>query len=90
MSARRLFPRLIAASLMVVYSYGAGVVPKGRHIHRENNFTTILMHVDTICAFAWTLQYASSRSVFPNRIRFEGNLMRMDEIMWRILRRNNP
>ena len=71
---------------MAVYSDDVGVVPKGRRSKRKASFTTIAMHVDAICAFAWTHRYAASRSVLPLRMRFEGHLMHTDEIMWSILR----
>ena len=89
MSARRSFPRSISASLMVVYSASTDVAPKGRQRKRKDSFTTIEMHVDTICALSWAQWYAASRSVFTTRMRFEGHLMRMDAIMWIILRRQN-
>ena len=69
-STSRLFKRLTDASLMVVYSSGAGVVTNGRLRQRKASFPTITMHVDAICVFVWTRQYASSRSVFPIRMRF--------------------
>ena len=47
------------------------------------------MHGAAICAFAWTRRYAASRSIFTNRMRFEGHLMRMAAIMWSIPRRKN-
>ena len=42
------FPRSIAASLMVVYSAGVGVVPKVRRMQRNPGFSKIGMHVDAI------------------------------------------
>ena len=90
MFVRRFFPRSIAASMMVVYYAGAGVVQKGRHRQRNDSFTTIEMHVAAICAFAWTCRYAVLRSIFPITMRFDGHLMRMAAIMWNILRRHNP
>ena len=66
-------PRSTFASLMVVYSSGAGVVPKFIHRHKKASFTTIEMHVDMICVFAWMCWYAASRSVFPIGMRFEGH-----------------
>ena len=81
MSMRRSLQRYIDASLMLVYSAGAGVVPKGKHRQREANLFTIDMHVDAICEFAWMRRYAESRYVFPIRIRFEGYLRRMDATM---------
>ena len=53
MSARISFPRSIAASLMVVYSDGANVVPNSRRMKKEGSFPTISMHVDAIYMFAW-------------------------------------
>ena len=89
-SSRRSFPRFIAESLMVVYSAGAGVVPKGRCRQRKASFTTIAMHVNATCAFMWTRRYAAPRSVSPIGMRFEGPLMRMAVIMWSIRSRQNP
>ena len=80
----------IAYSLMVVYCVVEGVVPKTRHRQRKDSFTTIGMHVEAICVFAWTCWYAASRSVFPIRMPFEGHLMRMAAIMWSILRSQKP
>ena len=89
-SARRSFPRLVSSSMMVLYSSGEDSVPKGRRRHRNASFPTIAMHVATICVFAWTRPYAALRYFFPIRILFEGHLMRMDAIVWNILRRHNP
>ena len=82
-------PRSISASLMVVYNDGADLVPKGRCRQRKASFTTVEMHVATICAFVRTRRYAVSRSVFPIRVRFKGHLLRMPAIMWSILRSQN-
>ena len=90
MSARRSFPTLISASLMVVYSSGTGLVPKGGRRQRKDLFPTILIHVAAIYEFAWMRRYASSRSVFPITMRFKGHLMGMATIIWSILRRQNP
>ena len=87
---RRSLPRSIAASLMVVYYSGTGVVPKGIHSQIMASFTTIAMHVNATCAFMWTRRYAAPRSVSPIGMRFEGPLMRMAVIMWSIRRRQNP
>ena len=86
---RRSFPSSIDASLMVVYSDGEGVVPKGKHSHRKASFPTIAVHVEAIYAFVRMCRYSVSISVFPIRINFEGHLMRMAEIMWSILSMNN-
>ena len=56
---KRSFPRSISALLVVVYSAGAGVVPRGRHRQKKVIFPTIEMHVDAICVFEWTRRYAS-------------------------------
>ena len=48
----RSFPRSIAASLIVVYSTGVGVVPKGNLKQRKSSSSTIEMHVDAVVAFA--------------------------------------
>ena len=84
---RRSLPRSIAASLMVVYYYGAGVVPKGIHSQIMASFTTIAMHVDAICGFVCKFRYAAPRYVLPISMSFEGHLMHMAVIMWSILRR---
>ena len=39
-SLNRLFPRYIAAFLIVVYSYGADVVKKGNYRHRKASLST--------------------------------------------------
>ena len=78
------FPRSISDSLIVVYSSGVVVVPKCKHRQRKDGLTTIVMHVEVFC------RYATSRSDFPVRMRFEGRLMRMAAIMWSILRRQKP
>ena len=75
---------------MLIYSAVEGVVLKGRHRKRKASLHTIAMHVDAIYVFAWTRQYAASRSFFLIRMRFEGHLMSMSAIMWIILRRHNP
>ena len=51
-SQSRSLPRSIAASLTVVYSAGAGVVPKGSLKQRKDSSLTIVMHVDAVVAFA--------------------------------------
>ena len=45
-------PRYIAASLIVVYSAGAGVVPKGNLRQRKASSSTIAMHIDAVFACA--------------------------------------
>ena len=90
MSARRSSPRSISASLMVVYSYGSGVVPKVGLRKKKASVPTIAMRVTAICAFLWTRRYASSRSVFPIRMCIEVHFMHMATIVWSILRRQNP
>ena len=74
---------------MVVYSAGTGVVPKGRCRWIKPSFPTIAMHVDAVFMFAWMRWYASSRSIFPIRMCFEGYLMYMATTMWSILRSQN-
>ena len=90
MSARKSFTRSLSASMMVMHSSGAGVVPKGRHRKRKASFLTLEMHVDAIFAFAWMRWYVLLRSVLPIRMSFKGNLMRVAATMWIILRRQNP
>ena len=51
-SRSRSFPRSIAASLTVVYSAGAGVVPKGNLKQRKASSSTIEIHVNAVVAFA--------------------------------------
>ena len=46
------FPRSIAASLTVVYSAGAGVVPNVNLRQRNSSLSTIAMHVDAVVLFA--------------------------------------
>ena len=86
LSVRRLLPRSIADSLMVMYSSGTGAVPKGSRSQRNANLSTIMMHVDAIYMFEWMRHNAAPRSVFPIRMRFEDHLRRMDAIMWSVLR----
>ena len=50
------FSRSISASLIVAYSAGAGLVPKGKHRNRNANFSTIALQVYAILAFAWILR----------------------------------
>ena len=69
-SVSRSFQSYITVALVVVYSSGAGVVPKGKHMNRKANLPTIAMHVDDICVFAWMCRYAASRSIFPIRMSF--------------------
>ena len=45
-------PRSIADSLTVVYSDGAGVVPKGNLRQRKAGSSTIAIHVDVVVVFA--------------------------------------
>ena len=52
LSLWRSFPRSIADSLTVLYSYGAGVIPKGRIRHRRTRLSTMVNHVDAIHLFA--------------------------------------
>ena len=51
-SQSRSFPRSIAASLTVVYSSGAGVVPKGNLRQKKSISFNIAMHVDVVVSFA--------------------------------------
>ena len=48
-----LFPRSISALPIVVYSSGAGVVTKGSFRQIKASFSTIVMQVDAVLAFAW-------------------------------------
>ena len=84
------FPRSISDLLTVVYSAIASVVTNVKSRHRRTRLSTIDVHVDEICALAWIRRYADSRSVFPVRMLLNGHLIRMDAIMWSILRRQNP
>ena len=52
-SLSRLFPMSIPASLVVVYSYGAGVVPKSGCRQRKATLSTILIQVDVVLVLAW-------------------------------------
>ena len=83
-------PRSITASMMVVYSDGAGVVPKGKFRHRKANIPTIVMPFYVICSFALMRWYAASRSFFLIRIKFEGHLRHMSVIMWSIMKNKKP
>ena len=51
-SLSRLFPRYISTSLIVVYSDGAGVVPKVNRRQIKAILFTIVMQVDNVVAFA--------------------------------------
>ena len=72
LSPRRSFPRLVAASLNVMYSYDAIVVLKSSRRHSRASWSTMAMHVDAICAFVWVRQYEVSIYVSPTRMRFDG------------------
>ena len=50
-SERRSPPRFIVASLMVVYSAGTDMAPKGKHRQRKASFPAFTMRVEIICAF---------------------------------------
>ena len=89
-SQSRSLPRSIAPSLTVLYYAGAGVVPKVNLKQRKSSSSTIAMHVDTVVAFACIRRLAASRSVFPISITFVGHLIRIVEIMCRILSRQKP
>ena len=52
LSLSRLFPTSIDAFLVVVHSSGAGVVPKGKCIHRKAGLYTVSMQVDGVVSFA--------------------------------------
>ena len=52
----RLFPRYIYDFLIVVYSAGAGMVPKGDRRQRKASFYIISIQVDVVVAFAWILR----------------------------------
>ena len=58
------FLGLIDASLTVVYSSGAGVVPKGNLRQRKDSLSTITMHVNTVVVFVCIRRWDVSRSVF--------------------------
>ena len=51
-SRSRSLPRSIFASLIVVYSAGAGVVPKVNIRYRKAISLTIAIHVNAVVAFA--------------------------------------
>ena len=90
LSLRRSLPRPISASFNVVYSAGAGVVPRGELRHRRVRLSKMAMHVDAIRVFAWMRWYAASISGFPIRTCFDDRLIHMVSIMWSILMRQNP
>ena len=48
------------------------------------------MYVDAICKFAQTRRYAASRPFLLIKMSFDDNLSRMDAVMWRIQRIENP
>ena len=50
------FLDILPASLIVLYSDGEVVEPKGDRSKRKFNFSTIDMQVDVIVAFAWIWQ----------------------------------
>ena len=52
LSRRRSFPRSVDASLIVVYSAGAGVVSKGNLRQRKDSSSTIDLHVNAVISFA--------------------------------------
>ena len=83
-------PRSIAASLTVVYSTGVGVVPKGNLKQRKAKLLTIAMHVDAVVVFVCIRRYDVYMYFFPIRINFVGHLLRIAEIMCRILSRQKP
>ena len=82
-SMRRIFPRYISTSLIVVYSSRTVVGPNGSFSKRRDSFSTIAMHFGAIFEFAWTHLYAPSRSVFPIKMHFDGHLSCMDAVMCR-------
>ena len=49
----RSFPGFIAASLTVIYSAGAGVVPKGNNRQRKASLYSIAMQATKVVSFAW-------------------------------------
>ena len=51
-SQNRSLPRSIATSLTVIYSAGAGVVPKGKLKQIKSSWYTIAMHVNVIVVLA--------------------------------------
>ena len=51
-SRSRSFPRSIAASLTVIYYYGAGMVTKGNLSQRKSSSSTIAMNFDAVVAFS--------------------------------------
>ena len=63
-------PRSISASLIVVYSAGAGVVPKYKHSNRKASLSTTTMKVYAVIEFAWIWREAASRSIFLIKTRF--------------------
>ena len=85
-----MFPRSIAALRTVVYSAGAGVVPKGNRRQKNSSSSTISIQVHAVVAFACIRRYALSRYIFPIRICFIGHLLHIYEIMCSILIRQNP
>ena len=52
-SMSRSFPRYISSLLSVVYSAGAGVVPKGSFRQIKASFSIIVMQVYAVLSFAW-------------------------------------
>ena len=88
-STRRSFTRTIAASLIFVNSSSASAVMNEIHGQNIDSFSTIYMHVDVVCKFAWTHWYADSRSVFTIKMLFDNYLICMAAVMWSKIRRNN-
>ena len=87
---RRLLTRSISDSLIVVYSEGSETVPNGILNHIRDCFHMISMHLDTICECAFTLWYATSRSVLSIRIHFVSHLSIMASVVWMTQSRQKP
>ena len=81
---------MISSSLTVVYSAVAGVVPRVKRRDRRAQFSKMEMHVYLVRVLVWVRKYSASRSVFLVRMLLDGNFIIMSEIMWIILRRQNP
>ena len=78
---RRQFLISISASIIVVYSDGAVMVPNVRCRKKKESLFVITMHVDLVCDFLCIFRYTALRSVFPINMRFYVHLRLIDAIM---------
>ena len=87
---RKLFPISIAIFIIFLYSSWYIIVIHSNRRQRRDISPTIDIHVYAVFKFLWTHCYVAYIYVSPTKIRFNGHLCCMDDLMCKTNGRHNP